>query len=233
VTRLSKGRELIAEKRDTIGGHLRRERTRHGITVRALALRVGVSPSLLSQIETGRATPSIGTLYALVQELGLSLDELFTTSGERAEGEAGTASPGHVLETAQPFLLPTMVPVPPIPLGVGAPTQGPIYRAGTRKVIEVGHGVVWERLAGTADPAIDFVSLTFEPSASSGPTFLEHNGREYGLVLSGRLHVELRFDCYELGPGDSITFDSTVPHRLWNQGLEPARVIWVNWGHTP
>ena len=52
------------------------------------------------------------------------------------------------------------------------------------------------------------------------------NGAAYGLVLSGRLGVQLGFERHELGPGDSIGFDSTVPHRLWNAGDEPVQGVW-------
>ena len=41
----------------------------------SLASRLGVSPSLISQIETGRANPSVSTLYAIAAELDVSLDE--------------------------------------------------------------------------------------------------------------------------------------------------------------
>ena len=51
-------------------------------------------------------------------------------------------------------------------------------------------------------------------------------GREYGIVLSGRLGVQLGFEVFELGPEDSIGFDSTQPHRLWNLGDEPVHGIW-------
>lgn len=60
-----------------LGARLREERELAGITVRGLARRLGVSASLLSQIERGLAQPSVGTLWALVSELGLSLDGLF------------------------------------------------------------------------------------------------------------------------------------------------------------
>src|SRR5579862_3597322 len=60
----------------TIGARVRDERLRQKIGVRELARRVGVSASLISQVELGKASPSVGTLYAIVNELGLSLDEL-------------------------------------------------------------------------------------------------------------------------------------------------------------
>src|ERR1700759_2104086 len=68
------GREQLAEP---VGEGLRKHRQEAGMSLRALAREVGVSPSLISQIEHGKATPSVATLYAIVSELGISLDELF------------------------------------------------------------------------------------------------------------------------------------------------------------
>jgi quercetin dioxygenase-like cupin family protein len=55
---------------------------------------------------------------------------------------------------------------------------------------------------------------------------MRHPGAEYGYVLSGRLGVQLGFERHELGPGDSIAFDATMPHRLWNLGDEAVHGIW-------
>jgi len=45
-------------------------------------------------------------------------------------------------------------------------------------------------------------------------------------VLAGRLRIAVGFETYELGPGDSITFESTMPHRLFNVGDQPVEAIW-------
>jgi transcriptional regulator with XRE-family HTH domain len=65
-----------------LGARVRAEREAAGVSVRGLARRLGVSPSLLSQIERGLAQPSVATLWAIVTELGLSLDALFATGEE-------------------------------------------------------------------------------------------------------------------------------------------------------
>ena len=52
-----------------MGDRLRAERRAHGLSLRELADRLGVSPSLISQVETGRAQPSVSTLYAIAAEL--------------------------------------------------------------------------------------------------------------------------------------------------------------------
>jgi transcriptional regulator with XRE-family HTH domain len=71
-----------------LGPRIRSERVAAGVSLRELARRVAVSPSLLSQIERGLAQPSVGTLWALVSELGFSLDSLFTTAPEPAGANA-------------------------------------------------------------------------------------------------------------------------------------------------
>jgi len=49
------------------------------------------------------------------------------------------------------------------------------------------------------------------------------------MQYSGAMRFRLRFllQEFELGPGDSITFDAQMPHRLWTIGKKPAEAIWV------
>jgi transcriptional regulator with XRE-family HTH domain len=191
-------RDLSAEFQDGVGQRLRAERESHGVSLRELARRLAISPSALSQIETGRSRPSVGTLYAIVSELGLSLDELFGSG--RAAADSGSAETGSAVQ-----------------------------RRDERKGIDLESGVRWERLTPQAERDTDFLHVVYEVGgASSRPgTHMRHMGREYGLVLSGRLRVTIGFDEeHELGPGDSIAFDSTRPHRLENAGDVPVEAIW-------
>jgi uncharacterized cupin superfamily protein len=56
---------------------------------------------------------------------------------------------------------------------------------------------------------------------------VRHSGHEFGYVLHGTLRVVVGFDEFVLEPGDSITFPSSTPHRLSNDGTEAVRAIWV------
>lgn len=180
---------------------LRGERTRQGISVREMARRLDVSPSAISQIETGRARPSVSLLYAIVRELGISLDQLFQGEGG---GEAAPSAPGA---------------------GGGAEL---VQRASSRVTIDLDTGVRWERLTPSADAEVDFLFVTYPPGSSSSPGgLMRHAGQEYGLVLSGQLEVTTGFTTHLLGPGDSIRFDSTLPHRLSNPGDVPVTGVWV------
>ena len=57
-----------------LGQAIRSARERRGISLRELARRVNVSPSFVSQVELGKANPSVGTLYTLVTVLGTTLE---------------------------------------------------------------------------------------------------------------------------------------------------------------
>jgi transcriptional regulator with XRE-family HTH domain len=194
---------------ETVGSRLRAERERQHISLRELARRLDVSASLISQVELGRATPSVGTLYAIVSELGISLDELF----DRAPGGDG-AGRVESLHSAR---------------GVRSFAGGePMVRHDERKAIQLDSGVRWERLTSVNEDGVDFLFVVYDVGGAScaEDSLMRHAGREYGHVIEGRLGVTVGFETYELGPGDSISFNSTTPHRLFNAGDVPARGIW-------
>jgi transcriptional regulator with XRE-family HTH domain len=184
-----------------VGGRLRQERERRSISLRELARRVGVSPSLVSQIELDRVNPSVSTLYALVTELGLTMSEVF---GDDAQ------------------------PAPQVVRG-RQEVDGLVATPETRSVLNLASGVRWERLTPHSDPEVEFLYVVYPVGAESSPedALVTHGGREYGYVTSGTLGVRVGFEELELGPGASIVFDSTSPHRLWAIGDEPVHAIWV------
>ena len=67
-------------------------------------------------------------------------------------------------------------------------------------------------------------------SSSAAGAYQRHNGREWGYVLSGTLHVAIGFDDYVLQAGDAITIDSSTPHRMTNQGDVPVQAVWFALG---
>ncbi len=63
---------------------LRLHREKTGISVRTLATRAGFSPSFISQVENGIASPSIGSLEKIAACLDLTLADLFARHGDPA-----------------------------------------------------------------------------------------------------------------------------------------------------
>ena len=72
-----------------IGGRLRDLRGRRELSLRQLARKIGVSPSLLSQVENGKVTPSVDTLYQLATALGVPVAAFFGASGSIEPGPSG------------------------------------------------------------------------------------------------------------------------------------------------
>jgi quercetin dioxygenase-like cupin family protein len=95
--------------------------------------------------------------------------------------------------------------------------------------IRLAGGVEWERLTAQADPYVEFLLVHYEVGAESCPKHspVRHGGKEYAFVMSGRLGVQIGFEKDELTAGDSMSFDSQIPHRLWAVGDEPAVAIWA------
>jgi transcriptional regulator with XRE-family HTH domain/mannose-6-phosphate isomerase-like protein (cupin superfamily) len=249
-----------------IGSKLQQIRQSQGLTLRALAAKADVSPSLLSLIENGKANPSVASLLSIAAALSVPVHEFFPeeVSGE-AEGEAsgsnGAALEPVAVEKGAPEVIwagaggqvnetdlsatrgsvggEVSRPAPLHPGGVTAgatstlPASRFVLHPGTRPRIELMGGVVWERLTTGAESGIEFLEVTYEPGGNSGPAMSRHNGREYGVVITGELLLELGFERYLLGPGDSVAFDSSTPHRLSNPGSQRMHAIWVNVAHLP
>ena len=64
---------------DTIGTEIRRLRSRQGLSQRQLALLAGVSNATVSLIEAGRTDPSLGMLRRILDALGVSFAEFFSS----------------------------------------------------------------------------------------------------------------------------------------------------------
>ena len=190
-----------------MGEALREARRARGLSLRELADRLGVSPSLISQIETGRANPSVSTLYAIASELDVSLDDLLFNDRRPAEAVPPPAQPGMVGTMA---------------------TGAPVQHAADRHRIRLASGVLWDRLTTLSEPGIEFLHVTYEVGGASSPedAYQRHAGHEWGYVLTGSLQVRIGFEDFVLGPGDAISINSTIPHRLANIGDVPVTAIW-------
>ena len=110
-----------------------------------------------------------------------------------------------------------------------ARSPGPVQRRDRRKTIRLASGVRWERLTAAPDKEVEFLRVVYDVGGAScdKDALMRHGGREYAFMISGRLGVRIGFEEFELGPGDSVSFDAQTPHRLWTMGDEPAVAIWV------
>jgi len=85
----------VAAEAPEIGPRLNAQRRALRWTLEDLAARSGVSRSMLSQIERGRANPTFATLWSLTRALGLDLAEL--ADGGGGTGGAVDVAPAHFI----------------------------------------------------------------------------------------------------------------------------------------
>lgn len=191
-----------------IGARIRAARKDARMSVRELARRMNVSPSHVSQVERGLASFSVRALYNLVNVLDISMDSLFE------EGQA-------------PMALPTPAPSE---LGEGDPLVESlvVQRVETRRSLPLEGGTRWERLTARSETAVEFIEVIYPPNHGEPQPedLLRHSSREYGVVTRGALTVQVGFDRCVLRAGDSIAFDSAIPHRFWNETPEEVRAVW-------
>jgi transcriptional regulator with XRE-family HTH domain len=186
---------------DGVARLLRAARERRGLTVRALASKAGVSASMLSHVENRRVSPSLATLRSLARALEIPLAELFVDGRDAAPVAA------HVGAAA------------------GSTAALGVVRRGQRKQLHLPtEGLRYELLSPNLRGAIEFLWSEFEPQQPDGPPGT-HPGEEAIVVLEGALDVHVAEESVRLEAGDSITFDSSIPHRVQNPG--PGRNVCV------
>ena len=194
-----------------IGRRLAAHRALRGIRVAELARGVGVTPSLISEIERGQSRPSVSTLFALAQALDVPVDAFFR--------ESAPPPPGGVNQDQGP-------PEEPADRDHGV-RERYVVRKEDRATIDIEGGVRWERLTRTTMDHLDFFQLVYAPGAESHPRQYTHPGTELVLVTGGCLEITVGFERYRLEPGDSIGFPSSMPHRYYNPGEVTANAVTV------
>jgi transcriptional regulator with XRE-family HTH domain len=190
-----------------VGPRVRQLRTRRGLSLRALATTLGISPSALSQIETGRTRPSIKRVHQIATVLEVPLSALFAPQIDLSPQERTTR--GENLTTA-----------------VGYDASICVQRAAETPTIGLDNGIRWERISPREADGLAFLHLVFEPGAGYSE-YLQHNGREIVYLLEGSLTFHIGFATHEIAAGDSLMFPSTSPHKVVNPNTDTARACWL------
>ena len=194
-----------------IGARLRHVRTSAGLSLRAVAEAVGISSSALSQIEKGTMQPSVNRLVEIVTVLGVPVSAIFDDHG-------------------------LLAPVDFDATRVAEPVPGVYVAAGeAAPIATLGQGVVYRRLTPVRLDGLDLFETTDPPLTSSSidGAMLVHEGYEVGRVISGSLTFEFTEGSVVLGPGGSLSFWATRPHRVVNVSSEQAAVaLWLTVRHA-
>src|SRR4051812_47070897 len=179
-----------------LGQKIRAVRTDVGLTLDAVAKRVGVSRSLLSQVERGLVQPSLSTLRAIAAALEIQLASLFldgpghpSTATDEARfvvrADARKRLPRDTGDVQYELLTPDN----------DRQTQfmRAVYAPGGSSPPEEGR-------------------------------YVAHEGEESCSLVAGELTFLLGVSEHPIVAGDSISFDANTPHRVVNRRDEPAEV---------
>lgn len=132
-----------------LSGRVRELRRRHGWTLDELAERSGVSRSMLSQIERGRANPTVGIAVRIAAALGAPIGDLLEAAPRTRRIEtirAGDAAAVYrddgqvLLRTLSPLHLERDVELYELTLAPGAALDSAAHFRGTREVLSVARG---------------------------------------------------------------------------------------------
>ena len=69
--------------------------------------------------------------------------------------------------------------------------------------------------------------ITIEPEQAHKPVAYRHEGEEFIYVMEGKLQITLDQKVSRLNPGESIHFNSEIPHKLKNMGKVTTRCLVV------
>jgi DNA-binding transcriptional MerR regulator/mannose-6-phosphate isomerase-like protein (cupin superfamily) len=102
-----------------------------------------------------------------------------------------------------------------------------LVRLRDRKILETSKGVRMELLAW-GHTAMEPHLFRIKPGGGSGESYT-HEGEEFLHILRGKFEIWLNKDeHYALGPGDSLSFESSTPHRWRNPGKSETWLLWIN-----
>jgi transcriptional regulator with XRE-family HTH domain len=192
----------------TPGERIAELRKTYSISREVLAERSGLSIKLIQNIEEAGHIPDLAPLVKIARALGVRLGTLMDDHEELGPvitraGES-TAAPRFV---------------------TGLPVRGlPSTEAAASK--DAHQGLRFNALAASKggrhmEPFI----VDIEPDAEQEKS--THEGEEFIYILSGKLALEYGNEAHTLSPGDSVYYDSIVPHRVLSADKQPVRIVAV------
>ena len=184
-----------------LGQNLKTLRLKQRMTLKQLAQKSGVSVGLVSQIERSLSAPTVTTLQKIAKAFGVTMSTLFMED-----------------ETLFPFTYRNG--------NMPNSNQVTILRKDRRKKVVTPWGIWHELLCPDLRHRLEVIYLHY-PVGMKAEEFYNHEGEECGIVLQGRIMGSVGDQTITLEEGDSIHYESSIPHRWENAGQIEATAIWA------
>jgi transcriptional regulator with XRE-family HTH domain len=179
----------------------------YGVSLETLSERSGVPAALIRQIEEEEHIPDLAPLVKIARGLGVRLGTLLDDHEEL--GPVITRA-GNAGDTAR-----FITGLPGAGAKAGAPGGGDEHHGLTFKALAADKG------GRHMEPFI----VDIEPDAEQKMS--THEGEEFIFVLSGNLALEYGAVSDVLREGDSVYYDSIVPHRVVSADGKPVKILAV------
>ena len=102
-----------------------------------------------------------------------------------------------------------------------------LQRSGERQRLSFRHGTLEDLGAGMPRMGAEPLIFAMDPQTDSGTTPCVHTGREFVYCLEGHISYQIGDESYLLGPGDSLLFDSYLPHTWRNHDDTISSALFV------
>jgi transcriptional regulator with XRE-family HTH domain len=139
--------------------------------------------------------------------------------------ESGKSSP--TVSTLQRLAHGLDVPITAFFESEPAPKQIVFTPASERPLAEFQATLMGNLGKDLAGNAIQPFVVSLPPKAGSGPEMIVHTGHEFVYCLSGTIRYRIEKAIYELKVGDSLVFESHLPHRWENPTESESEMILV------
>ena len=185
-----------------MGNKIRTLREAHGLTVEELSDRSGLDVHVIEELEAGTAASSLAPLIKLTRALGVRLGTLTDDDAQ---------------------LGPVFTDADSMDAGTVVRTFGTTSDAGDLNYFSLA--------AGRPSRHIDPFIITITPSGEMNHHLKGHEGEEFLYGLEGQIEIEYghgeKGHVYVLGPGESIYYDSIVPHQVRAHDNQNAKFLAV------
>jgi transcriptional regulator with XRE-family HTH domain len=182
---------------------MRKLRKEQRLTLNGLSAKSGLSCTYLSQIERDLCNPSIGALKRIADALNTSIislmgfDEVEKKTNDSDQQKKDDKKVAVVKKDRRKTL---------------------VYPGGQRKAF---------LLTPDLQRKMEVLLTHEEPQREAEEDWYQHEGEEFGLILEGRYEVTVENQTYILEEGDSIYFQSQLPHKMRSIGEKAAKTLWI------
>lgn len=107
--------------------------------------------------------------------------------------------------------------------------EQPISRVASKEGVNYGYTYMSLGI-GKKDRHFEPFLITLEPTPIKQSGLSVHKGEEFIYVLEGAMEVQLKDFKETLKKGDSIYYESTIPHRVACAEDKPAKILAIIWG---